>query len=234
MIDRSVTTLNLLIAAFVAGAIVCAVGLVAAIFRHPLTSADLMPVFAVAALGVGAKRISQQVGMEAERERVRLEGDRLRNAKTAAEIERSRLDDSAMPQKGPATPPDALPGASVPSVFPAHWAAFWRRLAQAGDAHGWTQAALTTEGSPTKVMSEQAWNTTIPMLVAAGWLSGGKPGRATKWATGRGLGLFESVEAWKALPCPDFEPPDIALPPYTTIKQRATTVATIDGTAKIA
>ncbi len=119
--------------------------------------------------------------------------------------------------------PDAAPEQANP--YPDRWATYWRRLAHAGDAYGWSQSSLTTEGSPTKVMSEPAWNTTIPMLVEAGWLSGG-PGRATRWKGGTRLVDFEAAEAWKTLPCPDMDPPKIALPPYTTAPQRATAAVT--------
>jgi hypothetical protein len=116
----------------------------------------------------------------------------------------------------------------------AHWDVFWRRLVQAGDAYGWTQAKLTTDGTPTKVMSEPAWNYTIPMLVESGWLSGGKVGKPTRWAPGRSLVDFDAEQAWHALPHPDSEPPEIALPPYTTPRHNTTTATTtvIEGIAR--
>lgn len=148
----------------------------------------------------------------------------------ALEVETERR---ALVMQAPTTPtltPDAIPV----NPYPDRWATYWRRLAQAGDAYGWTQATLTTENTLTKVMSETAWNVTIPMLVEAGWLSGGKPGRATRWASGRSLKAFEEAEAWKALPHPDSDPPVIELPPYrnnTTPRgnTRNTTLPVIEG-----
>jgi hypothetical protein len=91
MIDRTLTVLNLLIAGFIAGAVVCVVGVVAPWFGRPLTSADLLPVFFAVGLLISAKRLSGQVGAEFDRESVRLEGDRLRNDKAAADLEARQI-----------------------------------------------------------------------------------------------------------------------------------------------
>jgi len=103
----------------------------------------------------------------------------------------------------------------------AHWDEFWRRLAQAGNAYGFTQANLTTVNSPTRVMSEPAWNYAIPLMVWAGWLVGGKAG--TRWAKERSLALFEAEQGWKVLPHPTDEPPEILPPPYATQQNNTAT-----------
>lgn len=227
MIDKTVTWLNLLIGGFIAGAVVCAVGLLVSVAAHfgwmrPLNSGDLLTVYLAVALFTSATRIKGQVAAEAARHVVMLEADRL-----ALEERRARL--------APAQPPPAaaapLPARDTAAHVAAHWDVFWRLLAQAGDAYGWTQANLTTEGTPTKVMSEQAWNYVVPMLIAAGWLAGGKVGRATKWAPKRSLAAFMAREAWKALPHPEQEPPTIALPPYTL--QHHNSATTLDGVGRM-
>lgn len=109
----------------------------------------------------------------------------------------------------------------------AHWDVFWQRLFGAGDAYGFTNSALTTDGSPTKVMTDDAWKKVMPYAVYSGLLIGGKPGRATKWAPNYNLERFEAEALWRQLPHPTFEPPEIVEGPYhATPPQPATTRAT--------
>jgi hypothetical protein len=226
MIDRSITWLNLLVSAFVAGAVVCVVGLAVSLaaawgWMRPMNTADLWPVFAAVLCLVSAKRISAQVGAEHERETVRLEAERLRNvhAELAAQERELRLAApvSPLPATLPATPApnsDTGPNGGAGAGRAGAWRAAAHRFLVAGETYGFAIRALVGK----EVVSWEDWGRIVDCLVAAGvMVARPRAGWAPGWDMPRWLAERHSTP----LPHPDADPPAVVL--VTT--QHATTPA---------
>lgn len=94
----------------------------------------------------------------------------------------------------------------------AHWQVYYRRLVQAAAAYGWAIRTLTDKASPYRVTTPDGWNAATDMLVAAGYMVKDNSGSRLTVS----LAEWESGQLWQRVPCPTFEPPDIAPPPYRT------------------
>ncbi len=187
---------------FLAGAIVCGVGLVRTLLGYPVTWAELWLFFGVAC-SYTAWRWHQRLAAW-----VRLE--ELRNDERALAVERQRR---ALEQAAtlPAIPPQqaATLAQQDASIRAHHWRQAIHRFLTAGDKHGFGVRVMAAKTSPHKVIAWNAWGEVVRVLRDAGILVGA--GDGTKWAPEWDYHRWLELKDTLSIPCPKGEPPDVIL-----------------------